>query len=166
MADIAANYYTEKMKKLNLNKTGNGYKLSIDYTPIGIRLDHAQDALDSQVWNDVQKYMPLDTGALKSRTNAINIQSRGKVYLYPPDSEYGRYLYEGKVMVDPVYGKGAFFSPEYGFWSRPGVKKVVTDRDLTYSQPDATAHWGEKAYRDHEKEWLEVVKRAIENDNT
>lgn len=148
-----------------MTNTGNGYKLSLDFTPIGKKLDFAQEVLDAQVWDDVQKYMPVDTGDLKSRTQAVNDAyagfSSGRVYLYPPSSEYGRYLYEGKVMVDPQYSKGGFYSPEFGFWSRPGVKKVLTDRDLTYSNPMATAHWGETAYEKHYNEWVNVVERAL-----
>lgn len=154
-------FYRMKMKKFNLVKAGNGYKLSLNYVPVGIRLDIAQDALDAQVWQDVQKYMPLDTGALKSQTNAININERGRVYMYPPNSDYGHYQYEGIVYVDPKYGNAAFYSPEYGFWSRPGVAKVPSSRRLTYSQPQAQAHWGEVAYRNHHKEWVDVVKRAL-----
>lgn len=161
MAKLSSNYYTDKMTKFNLNKTGNGYRLALNYTPIGIDLDIAQDALDAQVWKDVQKYMPVDTGELKNQTNVINMNERGRVFLYPPDSAYGHYQYEGKLYVDPITGKGAFFSPEYGFWSRPGVKKVASDRDLTYSQPNAQPKWGEVAYQNHHKEWLEVVKKAL-----
>lgn len=161
MARLPKDYYLNKIKKLNMVKTGNGYKLSLDFTPLGIKLDQAQDALDAQVWEDVQKYMPHDTGDLIEQTNAININERGRVYLYPPNSDYGHYLYEGVLYVDPLYGKGAFYSPEYGFWSRPGVKKIPSERKLTYSQPSATDHWGETAYNNHKDDWLEVVKRVL-----
>ena len=101
------------------------------------------------------------TGDLKSRTNAINVNERGQVFLYDPESDYGHYQYEGKVYVDPITGKGAFYSPEYGFWSRPGVEKVPSDRPLTYSQPNAVAHWGGVAIQEDQNKWLEVVKRAL-----
>lgn len=161
MGGLPKDYYKKKMSKYNLNKTGNGYRLNLDFSNLGMKLDIAQDALDSKVWYDVQKYMPLDTGALRSETNVINQNERGRVFLYPPQSEYGHYQYEGKLYVDPVYGKGAFYSPEYGFWSRPGVKKVPTDRSLTYSQPNATSQWGETAYDNHKDEWYDTVKRAL-----
>ena len=144
-----------------MKKTSKGYKMSLDFTPQGIALDRAQDALDAAVWDSVQKRMPLDTGSLKSETNAINVITRGRVYMYPPNSDYGHYQYEGELYVDPVTGKGAMFTPEYGFWSKPGVKKVPSGRPLTYSQPNATAHWGEMAYEADHNEWLEVVKRAL-----
>ncbi len=144
-----------------MQKAGEGYEIRLDFTPLGIKMDKAQDALDAAVWNDVKRYMPMDTGALIEQTNAININERGRVFLYPPNNDYGHYQHEGIVYVDPITGTGAFYSPEYGFWARPGVEKVPSDRRLTYSQPMAEAHWGEAAFRDHNQEWLEVVKRAL-----
>lgn len=154
-------YYTNKMSKLNMSKTGKGYKLTLDFTPQGKALDRAQDALDSAVADSIYRRMPVDTGMLRSETMAINSYTRGRVYMYPPNSEYGHYQYKGVLYVDPVYGKGAFFSPEYGFWSRPGVAKVPSDRKLTYSQPNAVARWGEVAYEQDKDEWLKVVQRAL-----
>lgn len=142
-------------------KNGDSFAIRLNYEPLGIKLDQAQDALDAQVWQDVQKYMPIDTGALISETNAININERGRVYMYPPNSDYGHYQYEGVLYVDPTYGIGAFYSPDYGFWSRPNVAKVPSERSLTYSNPRATSHWGETAFRNHNKEWVQVVKRAL-----
>lgn len=161
MAKLPKNYYTDKLKKFNVSQTETGYKLSLDYIPLGIKLDKAQDALDDAVWDSVQKRMPVMTGDLKSRTNAINATERGQVFLYDPESDYGHYQYEGKVYVDPITGKGAFYSPEYGFWSRPGVEKVPSDRPLIYSQPNAVPHWGEVAIQEDQNKWLEVVKRAL-----
>ena len=62
----------------------------------------------------------------------------------------GRFLYEGKVMVDPVTG-----SP----WAREGAKKVVTERSLTYSNPKATPHWFDTAKDAHGKTWVKGVKQ-------
>lgn len=44
------------------------------------------------------------------------------------------YHYEGKLMVDPITLKGAFFSPNYGFWSRPNTAKIMDPkgRNLEY----------------------------------
>ena len=60
---------------------------------------------------------------------------------------YSHYVYEGLLYVDPEYKVGAFYSPEYGFWSRPNVKKVPSDRRLQYRtiNPYSTDHWDIKA---------------------
>ena len=63
---------------------------------------------------------------------------------------WGRFLYEGKVMVDPVTG-----SP----WARKGAKKVVTERPLTYSNPKATPHWFDTAKDAHGIAWVKGVKQ-------
>ncbi len=149
-----------ELKKINLEKTGNGYKLSIDYSGIGARLDRAQSALDSQVWQDVQRYMPHDTGNLISNTNALNATVRGRVYLYPPDSDYGHYQHEGVVYVDPKYGYGGFKTKD-GWRSRKDVKKIPSNRKLKYTDPNARDHWGEYAYEQHKGQWLDLVKRAL-----
>lgn len=158
---LPEDYYIKKYGNNKFIKTDNHYRINIDFGFLGEKLQYAQQALDAQVWNDVQKYMPVDTGALKSSTDALNIAGCGRVMLYPPESDYGHYQYEGKLYVDPVTKKGAFYSPAYGFWSRPGVSKVETDQSLTYSQPDATSHWGETAYDNHFGEWVAVVQRAL-----
>lgn len=154
-------YYIKKMEGMSLEQTGDGYKLSIDFTPIGVKLEKAQTALDAAVWDSVSRRMPVDTGTLKNETNEINMSERGRVFLYPPDSPYGHYQYEGTLYVDPITGKGAFYSPTYGFWSRPNTEKVPSSRKLTYSQPDAVAHWGEVAYEQDHNMWLDAVKKAM-----
>lgn len=150
----------DELKKINLERTGNGYKLSIDYSGVGARLDIAQAALDAQVWQDVQMYMPHDTGNLKGATNALNATVTGKVYLYPPDSDYGHYQYEGEKYIDPKYHCGGFLTKD-GWRSRKDVKKIPSGQPLKYTDPSAHAHWGEYAYEQHKNEWLETVKRAL-----
>lgn len=124
-------------------------------------MDITQDALDSQVWQDVQQYMSKDKNALIAETDILNKSTRGEVYLYPPDSDYGHYQYEGEKYVDPKYGVAAFYSEDYGYWSRPGIEKVPSGEPLFYQSPEAEAHWDEKAYAVHGKEWLAVARRAF-----
>lgn len=150
-----------ELKKIGLERTGNGYRLNIDYTGIGARIDATQGALDAQVWQDVQRYMPRDTGNLISNTNALNSTVRGKVYLYPPDSDYGHYQHEGIKYIDPVYHCAGFMTPD-GWRSRKDVTKIPSNQKLKYTDPNAQAHWGEVAYENHSQQWLELVKRGLE----
>ncbi|QIK70840.1 hypothetical protein G7062_11280 [Erysipelothrix sp. HDW6C] len=48
------------------------------------------------------------------------------------ESAYAHYQYTGLKYVDPITKKGAFFSPSYGFWSRPNTVKVKTAEELKY----------------------------------
>lgn len=150
-----------ELNKINLEKTSYGYNLHIDFGKIGKKLDVAQSALDSQVWQDVQRYMPHDTGNLISNTNALNATVTGRVYLYPPDSDYGHYQHEGVKYIDPVYHFAGFMTPE-GWRSRKDVKKIPSNQKLKYTDPNARDHWGEYAYNQHAKEWVDLVKRILD----
>ena len=59
------------------------------------------------------------------------------------DTPYAKYLYHGKVMVDPATGAAGFRTPN-GWRSRKGCVKVLTKRNLVYNKsknPRAGAHW-------------------------
>ena len=85
-------------------------------------------------------YTPKDTGLLMQNAKLSPWQIE---YIEP----YSAYMYFGEVYVDPVYNVGGFYSSGYGYWSRPGVKKVPSGRKLEYQKnnPYATDHWDEKA---------------------
>ena len=114
------------------------------------QFQEAQFWLDGQVMTDMVPYMPHRDGAFVNltRMRSAALQGTGKVVAGAPPQ--GRFLYEGKVMVDPVTG-----SP----WARKGAKKVVTERPLTYSNPKATPHWFDTAKDAHGKAWVKGVKR-------
>lgn len=114
------------------------------------QFQEAQFWLDGQVMNDMVPYMPHRDGTFVNltRMKSAALQGNGKVVAGAPPQ--GRFLYEGKVMVDPVTG-----SP----WARKGAKKVVTKRPLTYSNPKATPHWFDTAKEAHGKAWVKGVKR-------
>lgn len=85
----------------------------------------------------MEQYVPMDTGTL---AQGYETKPWKITYTQP----YAHYLYEGKLYVDPVYKKGAFYDKEYGFWSRPGVEKEPTDIDLNISKekhPNAQPKW-------------------------
>lgn len=114
------------------------------------QFQEAQFWLDGQVMNDMVPYMPHRDGIFinLTRLRSAALQGTGKVVAGAPPQ--GRFLYEGKVMVDPVTG-----SP----WARKGAKKVVTERPLTYSNPKATPRWFDTAKDAHGKSWVKGVKR-------
>ena len=125
-------------------------ELDVDLSRFEKQYGKAQYALDSMIMTSMQPYMPHQTGTFINVTKAMSaaIAGSGKVYAAAPP--FGRFLYEGKVMVDPETG-----SP----WARPGAKKVVTDRDLKYSNPKATPHWFDTAKENHGDSWVRAVKK-------
>lgn len=125
-------------------------KVDVSLNRLEKQFQEAQFWLDGQVMNDMVPYMPHRDGAFVNltRMRSAALQGTGKVVAGAPPQ--GRFLYEGKVMVDPVTG-----SP----WARKGAKKVVTERPLTYSNPKATPHWFDTAKEAHGKSWVKGVKR-------
>lgn len=138
--------------KWNYQDKGPNYQVNmhIDLDRFEKQYNHAQYALDSTVMANMEPYMPRDTGIFINVTKAMSaaLAGTGKVVAAAPPM--GRFLYEGKVMVDEVTG-----SP----WARPGARKIVTDRDLTYSNPKATPHWFDTAKEKHGKSWVKLVKK-------
>lgn len=114
----------------------------------------AQFGLDSMVMTDMVPYMPMTTGTFINVTKAMSaaLAGSGKVVAAAPPM--GRFLYEGKVMVDPETN-----SP----WARKGAKKIVTEKDLQYNKnahPKAADHWFDAAKKAHGEEWVNYVKKV------
>lgn len=105
----------------------------------------AQQWLGDRVLEDCKAVMPHRTGSLQQRSHT---EDSGKKVIFLGPS--GRFLYGGKVMVDPVTG-----SP----WARKGEKKLLTDRPLQFSNPQATDHWFDTAKARHGEYWIAGVKR-------
>lgn len=103
-------------------------------------------------------YVPFDSGTLK---NSAYITELGDEIVYP--SPYAQYMYQGKLMVDPITKKGAFYDPITNrYWSRPGVKKELTDTPLNYTgAPKRGAHWAEKAWEDHKEDVIDSIEKYI-----
>ena len=130
--------------------TGSHVKVKVDMSRFEKQFQDAQYYLDSQVMTDMIPFMPRVTNTFINlvRARSAALAGSGSVVAGVPPS--GRFLYEGKVMIDPVTG-----SP----WARKDAKKVVTNRPLTYSNPQATPHWFDTAKERHGKQWIEGTKR-------
>ncbi len=90
-------------------------------------------------------YTPFKDGALKA--SARMSADKTAIEYHTP---YARYHWYGRLMVDPQTGKGAFFSHTYGFWSRPGVQKVLSDRNMTYNgAPLRGPKWVQRCWNDN-----------------
>lgn len=108
----------------------------------------AEHVLAEQMEKDTQPFVPALTGSLTQRTRVV-----GNTVIYP--GPYARFLYYGKVMVDP--NTGSTYAPK-------GGTKVVTDRDLVFNQimhPQAQAHWGEASKAQNLGKWARVAEKAV-----
>lgn len=133
---------------------GQDIELEVDLSRFEKQYGEAQYELDNKVMTSMEPYMPLRTGTFRNVTKAMSAAIAGSGTVIAAAPPMGRFLYEGKVMVDPVTN-----SP----WARPGAKKIVTDRNLKYDDsknPKVTDHWFDTAKRNHGKSWVKLVKKV------
>ena len=137
-------------------------EMDIDLERFEEQYSRAQILLDNTVMLDMMKYMPKQTGTFINVTKAMSdaIAGSGKVIAAAPP--YGRFLYEGKVMVDEQTGST---------YARKGAKKVLVSQftgrtnakeNIDFSKSahtKATEKWFEEAKKNHGRKWIEKVKR-------
>lgn len=111
----------------------------------------AEHIVALQVRKDTSPYAPALTGDLDRRTRVD-----GSKVIYPgPQS---RYLYYGKLMVDPETGSS--YAPK-------GGTKVLTDKDLVFSKEvhgQAQSHWFEASKAENLEKWVRVSDKAVKHD--
>ena len=131
-------------------------ELDVDLSRFERQYGKAQYMLDSMVMTSMVPYMPMITGTFINVTKGMSAAVAGSGFVYAAAPPYGRFLYEGKVMVDEKTGFP---------WARPGARKVVTDQPLEYSKnahPKVTDHWFDTAKSAHGKSWIESTKKIDE----
>lgn len=109
----------------------------------------AESVLAQQVMKDTIPFVPALTGSLTQRTRVV-----GNEVIYP--GPYARFLYYGKVMVDPATGST---------YAQKGGTKMVTDRNLVFSNamhPQAQSHWFEASKAQNLDKWVRVADKAVE----
>lgn len=109
----------------------------------------AESIVGQQVIKDTEPFVPALTGSLTIRTRLD-----GNKIIYP--GPYARFLYYGKVMVDPQIG--STFAPK-------GGTKVLTNRDLVFSKamhPQAQSHWFEASKAQNLDKWIRIAEKAVE----
>lgn len=108
----------------------------------------AQHAVAIQAQKDTSSYVPALTGSLDQRTRVDENQ-----IIYP--GPYARYLYYGKLMVDPTTGSS--YAPK-------GATKVLTDKNLVFNKAmhsQAQDHWFEASKAENMGKWLRVAGKAV-----
>lgn len=100
-------------------------------------------------------YVPFRSGPLKNSAHPTPNWD-GIIYNAP----YARYHWFGKLMVDPITGKGAFYDPRSGrYWSRPNTPKVLTNRDLQYTGGHLRGpRWVERCWIDNKDSILKSTE--------
>lgn len=117
----------------------------------GAAKEQAVHTVAIQAQKDTSPFVPALTGSLDARTKV----SKGTI-TYP--GPYARFLYEGKVMVDPDTG-----SP----YARAGATKIVTSKDLVFNRSmhsQAQAHWFDASKAQNVGKWIDVAKKAVKHE--
>lgn len=132
----------------------------IDLSRFDQKYSRAQYELDSMVMTDMVPYMPMETGQFIAVTKAMSAAVAGTGRVVAAAPPMGRFLYEGKTMVDEKTG-----SP----WARKGAKKVLVSQysgktnarpNLTYSH-GRKSHWFEEAKKQNLDQWVQKVKETV-----
>ena len=109
----------------------------------------AQVFVDNEVIKLSVPFVPKRDGILiRSALIATNIGSGEVIYRTP----YARYQYYGKLMVDPDTGSA---------WARPGVTKVLTNRDLNHAESPRGRFWFEMMKEKHKLDILRGAKQIV-----
>lgn len=113
--------------KMNLPQAGKVIeRLGLDERG-DVQRFHTQNVLKR-----IQKFMPMQSGALAKLTVAQTDINRPEIVTRAPQA---RFLYHGKLMVSDVTGSA---------WARKGETKHVVDKDLEYDTSKnarAGAYW-------------------------
>lgn len=103
----------------------------------------AEHIVATQVRKDTSPYVPFLTGSLDQGTMVD-----GNAIIYP--GPYARFLYYGKVMVDPP----------------KGGTKVLTDKNLVFNtsgHSQAQSHWFEASKAENLDKWIRVADKAVKH---
>ena len=110
----------------------------------------AEHIVALQVRKDTSPYVPALTGSLDKRTRV-----KGSQIIYP--GPYARYLYYGKLMVDPDTGSS---------YASKGATKVLTDKNLVFNtamHSQAQSHWFEASKSENLEKWVHVADKAVKH---
>lgn len=116
---------------------------------ISARATRAEHAVAVQAQKDTEQFVPALTESLNDRTKVD-----GNMIIYP--GPYARYLYYGKLMVDPDTG---------GAWAKKGATKVLNDRNLVFNtsvHPQAQSHWFEASKAQNMDKWVKAAAKGME----
>ena len=138
---------------MSLKFTVNSSGMESVKEQLALGCSKAEHIVAQQIAKDTVPFVPALTGSLTQRTRVED----SKV-IYP--GPYARFLYYGKLMVDPITGSS--YAPK-------GGTKVLTDKNLVFSKamhPQAQAHWFEASKAQNLEKWVRVADKAVKKYGT
>lgn len=113
-----------------------------------------QKFLQNTCYKAMDTFVPYANGDLR---NEVDLSDPNYIIYEMP---YARYMYYGKKMV-MSNGKSAFYSRDYGFWSKKGEPKTLTDIDLVYHAHGTGPKWDERMWTAKGQEVIKQVQEYI-----
>ena len=135
-----------------------GIRCDIHLDRFSQQFNDAQWWLDNQIMTDMVPHMPFLTGTFINATQMRSRALAGTGIVIAGVGPMGRYLHEGKVMVNAATGKGPANIPGIGYRFPLGAKLMPTSRNLKYSNGRG-AHWVDITLDEHRQEYVREVKR-------
>lgn len=129
-------------------------EIDVDLRRFQKQFSEAQYLLDSAIMQSMIPFMPMESGTFINVTRGISAALAGTGTVCAAAPPMGRFLYEGKVMIDPETGSA---------WARKGAKKVETNKALDFfkgAHPQVADHWFDKAKKQDLKQWVSLVKKT------
>lgn len=128
----------------------------------GLAADGAVQMFHTQnVLRRIKKFMPYRSGAMYKVTVTQTDIRKPEIVTETPGA---RYLFRGKVMIDPKLGVAGFMTPE-GWRSRKNCVKVLTNRDLQFfkgKNPQAGPRWDKALSANEGKAMAADLQRFID----
>ena len=128
----------------------------------GLAADGAVQMFHTQnVLRRIKKFMPYRSGAMYKVTVTQTDIRKPEIVTETPGA---RYLFRGKVMIDPKLGVAGFMTPE-GWRSRKNCVKVLTNRDLQFfkgKNPRAGPRWDKALSANEGKAMAADLQRFID----
>lgn len=147
----------------NFSVITDAVDIKVDMSVLDDRFNKAQFALDSAIMTSMIPFMPHRDGSFINRTKAESAAIAGSGEVIAGAAPFGRFLYEGKTMVDEKTGST---------WARKGAKKVLVSQytgktnakeNLTFSK-GAQSHWLEPAVKKDGDSWVKTVANILGGD--
>lgn len=119
------------------------------------RVSEVGEAVAKRVKDDTEPFVPA--GVMQEDGHMpLYLRSRveDNLIIYP--GPYARFLYFGKLMIDPVTGSS---------WARRGTKKVLTNKDLVFTKaihPQAQSHWFEASKSLNLPKWIKYAQEVMD----
>ena len=121
-----------------------------------VQMFHTQNVL-----RRIKKYMPYLSGGLYKLTVVQTDIRKPEIVT---DAPQAKYLFIGKVMIDPKINAAGFMTPE-GWRSRKNSIKVLTSRNLKYTKtknPMAGPRWDKSLKANEGKAMAADLQRFVD----